>query len=212
MAVLLFMTAGRIHAARPFATDDAGTVARGTFELEAAEDYWHNAAAAGLCFKHGLTDRMDLGVTFGHCHLPDHECGASEAELGLKYALVPDLFSATFSGVFGDPAYGVNFIVSKPFGLFTLHGNLGGALTGASENAFLTYGIAGVFDISRFSAGVETGGSHEALDFWQVGVIFSITEWMALDAGLRGDFERDPAFMATTGLWFAFPNIQVQSE
>lgn len=57
--------------ARPFITDDAGTVTPETFELEVAADYWRQEAAVGLSFKHGITKHMDMGVAFGRwvsCH------------------------------------------------------------------------------------------------------------------------------------------------
>jgi hypothetical protein len=53
-------------AARPFETDDAGTVAPGTFESEFGSESWKDDAAFGIGLKHGLTERMDLGVSMGY--------------------------------------------------------------------------------------------------------------------------------------------------
>jgi hypothetical protein len=190
---------------RPFATDDAGTVAQGTFELETAADYWNEEAAFGMCFKHGLTERMDIGVELGRCMLPEDERGFDGAALGLKFALIPDLFSASFSGQFGDPGYGASLIVSKAIGIFCVHGNLGGSVDVSADDADMTYGLAGVFEVRRAKTGAEIGGTHEGLDWWQAGIQFSLTDWMAIDAGVGGNFEHDIDMAATTGLWFTFP-------
>lgn len=191
-------------AARPFATDDAGTVEMGGFELETAANYWNVNADFGLCLKHGFTNRMDIGVGFGYVAFPEEMAQLSGLEVGLKYALVPDLLSASFSGSFGDPCYAVNLILSKSIGFICLHGNLGMEAAQAIKDATLTYGVAAVFETGIVSSGVEIGGTHEELNWWQVGTQVAVAKWAAIDLGLGGDFESDVNLIATTGLWFSF--------
>jgi hypothetical protein len=79
-------------------TDDAGTVAPETFELETGVDFWKDAATGCIGLKHGVTNRMDLGFGFGYSPQPEDERGFSGAELGLKFAIVPELLAVTAAG------------------------------------------------------------------------------------------------------------------
>jgi hypothetical protein len=192
-------------AARPFVTDDSGTVEAGTFELETAWDYWKARAAASLSFKHGVTERMDIGVGIGYVSAPQEERAFDTADLGLKFALIPDLFSASFSAGFASQTYSLNAILSKSFGPLTCDANLGYEAITDTDDAELTFGLAGVYNHGRLGVGVEIGGTHEGLSWWQVGARFQIREWLQIDAGLGGDSATDPDLTATTGLWFGFP-------
>jgi hypothetical protein len=197
-----------VMAGRPYVTDDAGTVGLGLFELETTPNYWKDRVDFGLCFKHGLTDRMEIGVAMGHCTLPKEERGIQNAELGFKFALIPDLFAASFTGVFGDPGYAFNFILGKAYKNFTVNANLGGSMVAKTEDADLTYGLSGIFTYGRFETGAEIGGTQEELNWWQIGAKIFVTDWCSIDAGIGGDFEKEVSMNATTGLWFAFPFVK----
>jgi hypothetical protein len=201
---VLFHTAVTF-AFRPFITDDAGTVTPSTFELEASADYWHDKAAFGLGLKHGVTERMDIGVAFGRCMLPEDESGYDPAELSLKFNFIADRLSASFSGSFGDPCYSALLIYSQPIALFSLHANLGYSAVGALDEGLLTYALAVVVQINRFTFGPEFGGTHQSVDWWQIGTRATITDWLAADVAVGGDFSTDVDFNAATGLFFAFP-------
>jgi hypothetical protein len=201
-----------VMAARPFATDDAGTVTQGTFELETGCDFWKDAAAAGIGLKHGVTDRMDVGIGFGYKPLPDAERGFEGAEIGLKFGLIPDLFALSASGSFGDKAYGINGILSKGFGPVGCDLNLGMTATADTNDADLTYGLCCHFDGEKFCAGAEIGGTHEGLDLWQAGCNFCLCDWCTVDAGINGNFEKEMTLSATAGLTFAFPVIKTDEK
>lgn len=203
--LVIMIAATELFAFRPFITDDAGTVPPVTFELETAADYWQNQAYFGLCFKHGVTERMDIGIAFRRCTLPEHEKGYDPAEFLMKFGLIPDYLSASFSGSFSDPCYNAMLIYSQPISFFSIHANLGYSATGPTTEGFVTYDLAGIIEIQRFSTGAEFGGTHESLNWWQLGVRFAITEWFAADAAFGGDFEKEINFNAATGLFFAFP-------
>lgn len=136
----LNLAAAPLWAARPLATDDAGTVEKGKFETELSFDYCQNrpdgtCQAPGLQLKHGLTDRMDIGLAFGHETEKDADgntvlWGATPLWLGLKAALLkehpllPDLsLSAGFET--GASGWSVNGIASKEIAGIGLHFNLG---------------------------------------------------------------------------------------
>jgi hypothetical protein len=203
--VLLFLATFTVSGFRPFITDDAGTVEQGGFELETAADYWHDAAVFGLCFKHGITERMDLGVAFGRCVLPEDESGYDPAELLLKFALIPDQLSASFSGSFSDPCYTGQLVFSQPVSMVTVHVNAGYSAVGAEDNGFAVFGLAGTVDVGQVCLGAELGGTHKSLDWWQAGGRYTFTDFFALDAAIGGDFENDISLTATTGIFYAFP-------
>jgi hypothetical protein len=108
----LFLTAGPAHTGRPFVTDDAGTVSTGTFEAESGIKYRKNASSVSFTLNHGVTDLMEIG--FGGCYipLPEERKGFGNAELGLKFSLVQELFSISAGGSLGDRAYWTSLVFS----------------------------------------------------------------------------------------------------
>jgi hypothetical protein len=203
---LIFFAGTSAKAARPFTIDDAGTVEVGKFELETACDYWKNSAVASVGLTHGITKRMDLGIGIGYVPVPSDEKAFTDASIGLKFALIPELFSVTFGSTFDDPEYDINAIVSRSFGAVNVDLNLGYQAQGSTNDADLLYGVAIVYDYKRLGAGAEFRGSQENPDWWQIGARFVITDFILIDAGIGGDFNQDPSLTATTGLWFGFPN------
>lgn len=192
------------NAARPFAVDDAGTVEKEGFEVEVASNYWGDAFDGGIGLKHGLTDRMDIGIGFGYTALPEIDAQHSPLEIGLKYAIVPDLLSASLSGSFGDPGYAVNLIASKPFGIASLHLNLGLETQSSVDERAVTYGLNTSFETGRITSGFEIAGADDSVNWWQVGAQVSVLEWLAVDIGLGGDFEKEMSMTATSGVWMEF--------
>ena len=212
IALTTLLLATAIHAARPFATDDAGIVSAGSFELETAADYWSDNATFGFCLKHGITDRMDLGVSAGRVMYPRDERSFSPVELGIKFGLVPDLLSISFAGSFSDASYGVNLIASKEIKALSLHANMGYSAIGATNDADFTWGAASRVNIGRVSPGIELCGTHEVVSWCQAGLQCSICDWCSIDAGIGSDFSDDVNLTATTGLWFTFPINKAQGD
>ncbi len=194
-----------VFAARPFTTDDAGTVETDKFELETAYNYWNGKAAAIMSFKHGITERMDIGIGQEYCILPEDQRAFSGANIGLKFALVPDLFSTSFGSTLGSNTYNVNAILSKSLSPVSFDANLGYQIAADTNNADLSYGFAAVYEYKQLCMGVEIGGTREGLIWWQSGIRFLILEWVQIDAGLGGNYQKSPYITATTGLWFTFP-------
>jgi hypothetical protein len=190
---------------RPFYTDDAGTVPDATFEAEAAADYGTSSTTLGLALKHGITERMDIGVSVGRCVHPQHERGFDNAELGLKFALIPDLIAASFTAFFADPEYSSLLIASKSFGPASFHANGGFSATGSSDHVTPIFGFAGDCRMGRFSAGAELMGTDAGITWWQAAIRFEITASLIVDSGIGGNFDNSAGVTATTGLFFAFP-------
>lgn len=197
MPVLLF-------AARPFITDDAGTVEQSGFELECASDYWKNLALFGATLKHGLTDRMDLGVAFGYMAAPLEMKAAQPLELSLKYNFIPEHFSVSATGVFGSATYAINTIYSHYFEVLSGHANLGFEATGESRNLALTYGLVAIIKVGIAAIGAELGGVDKELNWWQIGAQLNLRDWLGFDSGLGGEFKKGMQLYVTSGLWLFF--------
>ena len=136
--VLLYATLP-LHAARPLINDDASTVEMHKYEMEVAADYWKDQAQTGLTFKHGLTERMDLGISFGYCALPQDLRAFSHADIGFKFALMLDLIAASFKICPDQSLYTINGILSKELSFLNFDLNFGMKALGESNEGNLTY-------------------------------------------------------------------------
>jgi len=225
LTLFLFLAAP-LFAARPLDTDDAGTVEKGKFEIEASFDYCQyrpdgTRQAPGIAIKHGLTDRMDLGLGFSHSTDKDADgntvgWGMSPMEIGFKMALLkkhqtfPDIsFSAGYEA--GETEYGLNLILSREYGNLGLHYNLGYNSPGeslvkgsigtslAAEYTFLEkFRICGELNSEILDDRSEVlensgliGGSSD----------FGLLIW---DLGVRIHDQRGPKATITTGITAGF--------
>src|SRR3989339_777868 len=100
------------YSARPFMADDAGTVTHEGFELEGGADFNADELDGGIGLKHGITHRMDIGFGFGYLRSSEQAHTFSDAELGLKFGLLPDRLAATATGCFGNSQFNINLIAS----------------------------------------------------------------------------------------------------
>jgi len=197
IAIIGFMA--MLYAARPFTTDDAGTVEAAGYELEIGYDFWEDEGTFGLGFKHGLTEKMDIGVGFGYCLVPEETRDFSNADFCLKYALIPDMFSASFTTSFGDFPFCLNGILTRFFGQTEIDANLGYSV----GDSTITYALALIYNMMKFGAGVEALGDKEGLQEWQLGGRYRILNNLAVDGGLASDFKLE-AKTATLGLHYEF--------
>lgn len=194
-----------LYGARPFTTDDAGTVEMGIHELEFGCDFWSEYGTFGLGFKHGLTERMDLGISFGYIVAPEENVGFVSAELGVKFAFIPDVLSASFTGSFGDAAYTVNAIITQGLGPLEIDGNFGYEAIGITgEDGTIIYALALIFNTGPYAFGVEGAGDKDGLQSWLIGGRYTFFNGFAADAGISGGFEEDADMIATLGLHYEF--------
>lgn len=196
------------RAARPFATDDAGTVAPGTFETELGSESWSDKGAFSLGLKHGLTERMDLGISAGWAAWPEAERRFENAELSAKYALVPELLSMSFATALGTSEYSLNGILSKGFGDLGVNLNVGGDFAGGERHADLSWGVNPNCALGSLSLGAQVRGDQRAAQDWKVGGQLRPVESFAIDLGIGSTIASDPDWSVTAGLWFAFPTLE----
>jgi hypothetical protein len=190
-------------AARPFVTDDAGTVVKEKFESEPSVNYGNNFAIAGLTFQHGITDRADLEFCLGYCAHPEGERKITTAGLVSKFGLIPNLLAATLGMTFGETTYGANLIASKTIGAFSGDANFGYTTQADTNDADVTYGLDVVYTFKKLGIGAEVFGTQEMAN-WQFGLRFAITDRLIIDSAVGTTIERAPVLQATSGLWVTF--------
>ncbi len=192
-------------AARPFNTDDAGTVAPSGFELELGTDVWQDEAMLGLSLKHGLTNRMDVGLSLGYTMLPDSADGFENAEVGFKFAILPGLFSTSFTATLGDLDYVLYGIVTRVFGPLQIDINLGFMTTGLGgiDGDFM-YRLAIIYNIEKFAFGVEAAGDQNAVQNWLSGVRYVVFHGFSIDGGVTGSFQEQRDILITAGIHYEF--------
>lgn len=226
LLVFLTITSGSLWAARPLSTDDAGTVEIGKSEAELSFDYCQYRPegichSPGIALKHGLTDRMDIGLGFSHFTDKDADgnstaWGMSPLEVGFKLALLkemPTLPDISVSAGFetGSAGYGINLILSRGYGNLGLHYNLGYNASGeamvkgsiatslAAEYTFMEkFRICGELNSEIMDDRSEVlensgliGGSSD----------FDLLIW---DLGVRIHDQRGPRTTITTGITAGF--------
>jgi hypothetical protein len=193
---IIFVLVGLAFAARPFGTDDAGTVSPGAYELELGYDLWSEIGNLGLGFKHGLTDKMDIGIGFGFNLLTEPKNSFTPSELCLKYVILPDFLATSFTAEIGGSSYALNCILTRCLGPVEFDANLG-YLTGDSS---ITYSGAVIYSFGNLALGGEVLGEKETQNFL-VGGRWTIKEGLMLDAGFTGDFDFEEK-IATFGIHY----------
>jgi len=222
----LLLSAAAAFAARPLATDDAGTVEPGKFETEAAFEHCQHrpdgtCQSPGIQLKHGLTDKMDIGVAVGHGTDKDADgntvgWGMTPLAVGLKAALLrehktlPDLsVSAGFET--GASGWSVNGIASKEISGIGLHVNAG--YNGAGEamvRGSYGFGLAveyTILDKIRFCAELNSELSDDGKEvIGNSGLVGGSVDlgFGSWDLGGRLFDRRGPRWQAVTGLTAGF--------
>jgi len=190
--------------ARPLSTDDAGTVSAGDYELELGYDFGQDEGAFGLGFKHGLTQKMDIGVGFGYTVASEPKNRLTATELCLKYALIPDLLSASITNELGTSGYDINTILTKVFESIEVDANFGYSATGDTTAGAMFYALAMIAGFEKFDIGAETSGDKDGLQNWLVGGRYKLRKGLNLDIGIFGGFKADNAIITTAGLHYEF--------
>jgi cobalt/nickel transport protein len=173
---LISLYATSAHATRPLTTEDAWTVEKGEFQLEAGldavrEDNHNREYAPSLSLSYGLLDRMDLsfgsGYIFFHPKEDKRENGIADTELKLKYRWIDEKgWRPAFATIgmlkfptaseskglgSGKTDFGVNTAVTKNLSKrLVLHLNLGYTFIGEKRaNNELIYSVAAQFVLTN---------------------------------------------------------------
>ncbi|MEW6377600.1 MAG: transporter, partial [Thermodesulfobacteriota bacterium] len=175
LALALTLTSTTTFAARPLSTDDAGTVEKGKFQLEAGfealrQDNHDRELSPSMTLTYGLLESTDLGIGGGYLFVHPREGkkknGFADTELKVKYrwlnekgwrpALattgtlkIPTASDSKGLGS-GQADFGINLIAAKNIGKrWALHLNLGYTFIGEDRvDNELSYSVAGQYIIS----------------------------------------------------------------
>ncbi|MCX8093162.1 MAG: hypothetical protein N3E50_03235 [Candidatus Goldbacteria bacterium] len=205
---VLFLLSINCKAARPFATDDAPTVAFGEYEIELGYDFNKETGEFGLGFKHGLTNSMDIGIGFGYITISSPNF--TPPEISLKYAIIQDTLSFSFVNELGTSNYVINAIFTKKiFEFIEIDVNIGYSLLypgQIAESHTVTYALAVIAGFEKIDIGIEALGDKEGFKDWQIGSRYSLFDGFNLDAGISGGFKDFQAeeILGTVGLHYEF--------
>lgn len=133
-----FLLAVPAFAAHPLSTDDAGTVEMNKFELETGFDNCKDSSnlrssACGFSIKHGISEKVDVGISFPYSIDPAPVERFGSASLGIKFLLVENTFAVSLSNDLGSAGYFINGIYSVELSKLQIHANLGYTSSG-NEN------------------------------------------------------------------------------
>lgn len=194
--------------AHPFGTDDAGTVLKGSTEIEVGGRGWQGWFSAGYPVAHGISDRMDLCISSGYCALPENERGVDPLTFGLKLGIIPDRFAITASTGFGESGYTMVFVYSQPFGAFVWNGNLGYETENGLPAVNFLYAASIIYSVGTIDCGIEAAGKNNTIDRWQTGIGITIGSLFRIDGGIGGEFTRKFNLFAASGVTFLLPAIE----
>lgn len=188
----------------PFIIDDAGTIEKTGFEIESSAGFWKDHGDATIGIKHGLTEKMDIGTSFGYTFAPEEDAAVNPLELSMKYAFIPEYLAGSISGTLGETSFTANLIGTYSIKFIHLNVNAGLEADGGIDSALFKYGASVLFNASRLTTGLEIAGDNEELNWWQIGASIEVIGWLAIAAGLGGGFENKDQLSATAGLTFSF--------
>jgi hypothetical protein len=182
--------------ARPFTTDEFGTVDHEIVEFESGFDLTKDENGAYLSLKHGVTPRMDIGAAFSI--LPE----VGDFSLCWKVKLLErEGFGCgmTYAWAPGDKGFDLNAIIGAEISGVTFSLNLGGISSFDSLNFGL---LAYLSPMERLSLGGEVWGERSedetSLEIL-IGAFFSVSEELILDAGAGISTGSPTTYKATLG-------------
>jgi hypothetical protein len=181
-------------AAHPLTTDDIYPVDAGTFELELSYDTWNKKAeprnhSLGVSLKGGITERMDIGISFPFQIQPYQEEPFGNITLGIKFLLLKDIFALTVSNEFGLSDYFINGIFTHEFGSITGHANIGYTVSGDKEDeGEIRYSAAIEYSLWKIDLVGEVLGDSIGFQNYLFGVRYKISEMVFIDCAYGNGF------------------------
>lgn len=183
-----------LFAARPLSTDDAETVNQAKSELEIGYETCKksgepNERFCEFSFKHGITEKMDIGLSVPYWIEPPSNEKIGNCSVGVKFSLVKDIFSFSVTNEFGSSAFSINTIFSHTLGPIVLHFNFGYEATGNRDvEGKITYSTAFEKSFRKFDIVGEILGDKIGFQNYLFGIRYNLTEGFAIDAGYGNGF------------------------
>ena len=176
-----------LFAAHPLTTDDVGIVDIGKYELEVGydnvkeEDILRNHSC-GVSFKHGITDKMDVGISLPYQIKPKLTEPLGTTTLGLEFLLIKDIFAFSINNELGSKEYFLNGIISKNIKPFDLHLNFGYEASGDEYiEGEMVYSAAVEYPLEKIDFVGEIVGRENEFENWLVGIRYKLGEITAVN-------------------------------
>jgi hypothetical protein len=192
--LMLFLPIVVAFAAHPLTTDDIGTVDVGKYELEAGydnckgEDVLRNHSC-GISLKHGITEKMDIGISLPYQIEPKPEEPFGTTTLGFKFLLVKDILALTVNNELGSPEYFLNGIFSREIQPVTVHTNIGYAVSGdENTEGEIIYSSAFEYPLEKIDLVGEVVAEKIGLQNWLVGLRYKLGEVTSLNCAYGNGF------------------------
>lgn len=185
--VLVLLLLSIPFAARPFITDDIGTISPGQFQVETGLEYQQDHQAPVLALKHGVTPYMDLGLGLSSTKLPWQADCIQGHVLMIKFALWPKYLSLSTATELQSGLTQWNGIYSLNLGLMELHIN--GALEVDTSQTQWDYGLLLRKSWHKMALGVEAYGCEGEKPKLQLGLQSMPSDWVNMDMGSVYDLE-----------------------
>ena len=200
IVMLLSFVSIVVFASHPLTTDDAGVLGTGNYELEvgynnAFSDTDIRNITSGVSLKHGITDKLDLGLSFPYQVDPVSNERFGEAALSLKFSLIKDLLAISYTNECGESSYALNGIFTYEIKPFTTHYNLGYLQSGdKTVNGITSYSAAIEYPLEKIDfvaevLGKDDGSSQSGFVDWLIGVRYKLNEKNIVSAGLGKSFK-----------------------
>jgi len=197
IALLVVCLPRHSSAARPFATEDAGTAGEHITELEAAVDMTHASACSGLALNRGIAPWLDLGIAF--CY--SHQAGRSTydgTEAAFKLALWPERLALAGTAALGAASRSVDLALSQSMGAVQADLSLGAGLElGGAPHP--EWGVAMSTQRGDVGLGMEVRGVKDGAATWMLGWSAPFGA-LAVDVGVGGAFHKGRDFTLAAGI------------
>lgn len=191
---MLFLPIVVAFAAHPLTTDDIGTVEIGKYELEVGydnckgEDVLRNHSC-GVSLKHGITEKMDIGISLPYQVEPKVAENFGVATLGFKFLLIKDIFAFSVNNELGSSEYFLNGIFSRELQPVTVHANIGYAASGdENTEGEIIYSSAFEYPLKKIDLVGEVIAEKIGLQNWLFGLRYKIGEVTAINCGYGNGF------------------------
>jgi len=191
---ILFFPVTVVFAAHPLTTDDIGTVDIGKYELELGYDNCKEETelrnhSCGLSLKHGITEKMDIGVSFPYQIKPKSAEPLGTATLGFKFLLLKDVFALTVNNELGSSEYFINGIFTREINPITVHANVGYLASGDENTAGeISYSSAFEYPLPKIDLVGEVVGEKIGWQNYLLGVRYKIAEAIFVDFAYGNGF------------------------
>jgi hypothetical protein len=192
--ILIFLISLSCFAARPLTTDDAFTVEQGKYELEFGYDKClaneSKESIFGFSFKHGITEKMDVGLSFQYQIEPIVNEKFSCLSICGKFQIIKDMVSFVVSNELGSSSYFLNGIFSYEFAFFVSHFNIGYNASGSKEEeGKISYSFAFEKSIEKFDIVFEFLCDKIGIQNYLVGLRYNFFKNFLIDAAYSNKFK-----------------------